>query len=105
MNDKDKFIEEQIKEFKEQFGCCEGDDKFATCQCYKEVKWLKKTLTDIYKSGLQRAVDEIRKAHYELEEWSGSVERPKNLTHFEANQKNMEMRNRLMSILQEEITK
>jgi len=74
---------------------------------------------ELLRSGIRKAIDQavaeerarvekiLSDANYELEEWYSSSERPKTLTHFEANQRNMETRTKiqfLLSSLDEPIT-
>lgn len=42
----------------------------------------------------------IEEHFYELEEWYGSAERPEKITCFEANQKNIATRNKILTIIQ-----
>lgn len=50
---------------------------------------------------IERIEEIVTKENYELEEWYSSAERSENLTHFEANQKNMETRNKITAKLKQ----
>lgn len=47
----------------------------------------------------ERLVEIIRNENYKLEEWYSSAERPREITHFDANQKNMETRNKILNLI------
>ena len=47
----------------------------------------------------ERVVGILSDENYKLEEWYSSSERPDTLTHFEANQRNMENRNKIQDLL------
>lgn len=47
----------------------------------------------------ERIVEIIRNENYKLEEWYSSAERPREITHFDANQKNMETRNKILTLI------
>ena len=74
--------------------CKKHIDSFTDeCGCIIEVLHHRDTI-------IIEAVREIvMKENYELEEWYASSERPNTLTHFQASQKNMETRNKIIDLL------
>lgn len=63
MKTRDQLIGEIVHSWKELFACCDGKNRHATCQCYRELKCLRQALIRVSEASMDAVEVEEKPFH------------------------------------------